>query len=143
MSGLDLFHDNSNGVITDKKMGREWLPKDAYGDLGKWINFKEAQSYVQTMKGIYAGGFGDWRLPTAEEAQSLYNEDLVQLDWEGLDVHIHPLFVTKCSRYIWTSEENDKGEARHVDMQNGSAEFIDKETREHQSVRLVRDPSRR
>jgi len=143
MSGADLYHDNPNGVITDKKMDREWLPKDAYGDLGKWTNFKEAQSYVQTMKGVYAGGHNDWCLPTAEEAESLYNNDLVLLDWEELEVNITPLFVSKCSRYIWTSEENDKGEARRVDMQNGSSEFIDKETREHQSVRLVRDPSRR
>ena len=143
MSDSEQYHDNPNGVITDKKMDREWLPKDAYGDLGKWTNFREAQSYILTMRGVYAGGFNDWRLPTAEEAQGLYNEDLKQLDWEGLEVHIHPAFVPKCSRYIWTSEENDEGQARRVDLQNGSSEFIDKETREHQSVRLVRDPSRR
>ena len=143
MSSLDLFHDNSNGVITDKKMGREWLPKDAYGDLGKWTNLQETQTYIQTMRGVYAGGSNDWRLPTAEEALNLYNEEWNQQDWEGLDIHIHPAFVSKCSRYIWTSEENDSGEVRRVDLQNGSSEFIDQGTREFQSARLVRDPSRK
>ena len=42
MSASDLYHDNPNGVITDKKMSLEWLPKDAYGDLGKWTTFQEA-----------------------------------------------------------------------------------------------------
>ncbi len=141
MDASDLYHDNPNGVITDKKMHLEWLPKDAYGDLGKWVNYQEARVYIQTIRGIYAGGYSDWRFPTPEEAQSLYNEDLRQLDWEGDEIHIHPLFVTKCSKYIWTTEENDKGQALCVNLEDGTSEFIDKETRENRSVRLVRDPA--
>ena len=56
MSDSDLYHDNPNGVITDKKMNCEWLPKDAYGDLGKWTTFQEAQSYILTMKGDHQDG---------------------------------------------------------------------------------------
>ena len=143
MSDTELFHDNPSGVITDTKMDREWLPKDAYGDLGKWLTFGDTKTYIQTMRGVYAGGFNDWRLPTAEEAQSLYIEDTKLMDWEGLEVHIHSVFVPKCARYIWTSEENDNGEARRMDLQNGSLEFVDKVTSEFQSARLVRTPTGR
>ena len=138
MEASESFADNPNGVITDKERNLEWLPKDSYGDLGKWVNFQEAASYRMTMASVYAGGHNDWRLPTREEALGLFNEELSQLAWEGEEVHIHPLFVSKCSRQIWTSEENDENQALVVNFQDGSTEFIDKETREHIATRLVR-----
>ena len=110
MEAHEIFSDNPNGVISDKKMNLEWLPKDSYGDLGRWLNYQEAVSYRNTMIQVYAGGHNDWRLPTRKEAVGLFYEDLHQLDWEGEHVHIHPLFVTKCGRHIWTSEENDENQ---------------------------------
>lgn len=138
MEAFDNFSDNPNGVITDKQLNLGWLPKDSYGDLGRWVTFQEALSYRNTMSQVYAGGFSDWRLPTREEALGLYHEDLNQLDWEGEHVHIHPLFVTKCARYMWTSEENDENQAVVVDLQEGSTEFMDKENRDKVAARLVR-----
>ncbi len=138
MEASDNFADNPNGVISDKQANLEWLPKDSYGDLGRWLNFQEAVSYRGTMVSVYAGGHNDWRLPTQEEALGLFNEDLTQLDWEGEEVHIHPLFVIKCGRHIWTSEENDENQAAVVNLQDGSNEFMDKESRDNLAVRLVR-----
>jgi uncharacterized protein DUF1566 len=141
MEAFDNFADNPNGVISDKKSNVEWLPKDSYGDLGKWVNFKDAMSYRSTMISVYAGGFNDWRLPNREEAMGLYNEELKQQDWEGETVHIHSLFVPKCGRYIWTSEENDENQSLVINLQDGSTEFTDKETRDNLAVRLVRASS--
>ena len=141
MEAFDNFVDNANGVISDKQANLEWLPKDSYGDLGKWINFREAMSYCGTMITVYAGGHNDWRLPTQEEALGLFNEEFNQLDWEGETVHIHSLFVTKCARHIWTSEENDENQALVVNLQDGSTEFTDKESRDNIAVRLVRAAS--
>ena len=138
MESYDTFSDNPNGVISDKKMKLEWLPKDSYGDLGRWLNYQEALSYGNTMVQVYAGGHNDWRLPTREEALGLYYEDLNQLDWEGEHVHIHPLFVTKCARNIWTSEGNEENQAVVVNLQDGSTEFMDKDTRDEIAVRMVR-----
>ncbi len=141
MDAFDNFTDNPSGVISDKQMNLEWLPKDSYGDLGRWVSFQEALSYRGTMIGVYAGGYNDWRLPTREEALGLFHEELNQLDWEGEHVHIHPLFVSKCARYIWTSEENDENQALVVNLQDGSTEFMDKESRDNIAVRLVRTVS--
>jgi hypothetical protein len=66
---------------------------------------------------------------------------LNQLDWEGEQVHIHPLFVTKCARSIWTNEENDENQALVVNLQDGSTEFMDKESKDNIAVRLVRTVS--
>ncbi|MEE8205769.1 MAG: hypothetical protein V3T82_02390, partial [Nitrospinaceae bacterium] len=64
-----------------------------------------------------------------------------QLDWEGEHVHIHPLFVAKCARHIWTSGKNDENQALVVNLQDGSTEFMDKESRDNIAVRLVRTVS--
>ena len=146
MEAFDNFADNASGVISDKQANLEWLPKDSYGDLGKWINFREAMSYRGTMISVYAGGHNDWRLPTREEALGLFNEELNQLDWEGKPVHIHSLFVAKCARHIWTSEENDENQALVVNLHDGSTEFVDKENMDKENkdpiaVRLVRAAS--
>ena len=141
MEAFDNFTDNPNGVISDKKCNLEWLPKDSYGDLGRWVNFQEAVSYCSTMISVYAGGQNDWRLPTQEEALGLFNEDLNQLDSEGEQIHIHPLFVSKCACNIWTSEENDENQALVVNLQDGSTEFTDKESKDNIAVRLVRTVS--
>jgi hypothetical protein len=143
MEAIDNFADNPNGVITDKERNLEWLPKDSYGDLGKWVNFQEAESYRVTMISVYAGGHNDWRLPTQDEALGLFNEDLKQLDWEGEEIHIHSLFVAKCARQIWTSEENGENQALVVNFQDGSTELMDKKTRDHIAVRLARTISSR
>jgi len=143
MEAIDNFADNPNGVIADKERNLEWLPKDSYGDLGKWVNFQEAESYRVTMISVYAGGHNDWRLPTQDEALGLFNEDLKQLDWEGEEIHIHSLFVAKCARQIWTSEENGENQALVVNFQDGSTELMDKETRDHIAVRLARTISSR
>jgi Protein of unknown function (DUF1566) len=137
MEAFDNFSDNPNGVISDKQANLEWLPKDSYGDLGRWVNFQEALSYRGTMVGVYAGGHNDWRLPTKEEALGLFNQELNQLDWEGEQIHIHSLFVAKCARHIWTSEENSENQALVVNLQDGSTEFKDKESRDNIGVRLV------
>ena len=139
MSQQNRFQDNSSGVITDTKYNKYWLPKDSWGDLGQWRNFNEAKSYTQLMNQVYAGGFSDWRLPTLEEAKSLYDQALGQRDWDDEAVFIDALFVTKCANFMWTSETNDKQEVGRINLRNGDVEFIDPNTQEHQSARLVRD----
>ena len=73
MTESDRFQDNSSGVITDNKHKKHWLPKDSWGDLGQWRNFNEAIGYVRLMNQVYAGGYSNWRLPTSQEAQDLYD----------------------------------------------------------------------
>ncbi len=139
MSQQNRFQDNSSGIITDTKFKKCWLPKDSWGDLGQWRTFDEARGYVQTMNQVYAGGFSDWRLPTREEVENLYEPELNQKDWDEEVVHIDSLFVTRCAHFMWTSETNDKQEVCRINLRNGEVEFIDRNTRDHQSVRLVRD----
>ncbi len=139
MTPSDRFKDNANGVITDSANKKAWLPKDAWLDLAKWSTWEDAQAYARLMNQIYAGGFSDWRLPTKEEALSFYDPELKQLDWEDKTVHIHPLFVGKCSYLIWTSDLDDNGNAFCLNLRDGSGKYIGKDAKEGQGARLIRD----
>ena len=133
------FHDNPSGVITDTLNNNEWLPKDSWGDLGQWRTFEEAKGYALTMNQVYAGGYCDWRLPSREEAEGLFDPELNQVDWDEEVIHIDPLFVTKCANFIWINETNDKQEVGRINLRNGEVEWVDPNTRDHQAARLVRD----
>lgn len=139
MSEQDRFQDTSSGVIRDTQFHLEWLPKDSYGDLGKWVNWREAAAYAALMNQVYAGGNSDWRFPTREEVLHLYNEELNQKDWEDIPVHIHPLFVVGCANLLWTSEKNEAGQALRIDLRDGELEFLDLQEREPLAIRLVRN----
>ena len=138
MSDKDRFQDSNSGVITDTQNEKEWLPKDSYGDLGKWANLQEGLNYANLMNQVYAGGHSDWRLPSKEEMLQIYDETLVQKDWEGNEIHIASVFLTGCSYYLWTNEKNETGQSLRIDLRSGDMEFIDPGEREHQAVRLIR-----
>ena len=138
MSTPTRFEDTARGVIVDTETGNEWLPKDSYGDLGKWVTFQEGLNYSQLMNQVYAGGQSDWRLPYKYEILQLYDELLIQKDWEGNEIHISTAFLSKCSHYLWSSEKNEDGHTMRIDLRSGDLEFIDPEEREHQAVRLIR-----
>ncbi|SVD12523.1 uncharacterized protein METZ01_LOCUS365377, partial [marine metagenome] len=40
MSNQERFQDTARGVIMDTQSESEWLPKDSYGDLGKWVTLQ-------------------------------------------------------------------------------------------------------
>ena len=132
------FKDTARGVIEDTEKDTEWLPKDSYGDLGKWVNLQEGINYAQLMNQIYAGGQSDWSLPSKEDLLDLYDENFVQKDWEGNDVHIAPSFLTNCSHYLWSTEKNTNGQCMRIDLRSGDLDFIDTEKREYLAVRLIR-----
>ncbi len=139
MSEQNRFHDNPSGMITDTKYNTHWLPKDSWGDLGQWRTFDEALAYVRLMNQVYAGGFSDWRLPTKQDAENFYDADLNQIDWEEEVIHIDSLFVTKCANFMWIQETNDNKEVGRINLRDGEVDFVDRNTREHQSARMVRD----
>ena len=139
MTESDRFTDNSSGIITDNKYKKNWLPKDSWGDLAQWRNYDEALSYVRLMNQVYAGGFSNWRLPTSKEAEDFYDEAFDHMDWEDEIIHICPLFVKKCSNYMWTSDKNENQEICRINLRNKELDHIDPKIREYQSTRLVRN----
>jgi hypothetical protein len=59
----ERFVDNGDGTVTDTRQKIMWQK----GDNGKEVTFTEAQEYCKTLR---LGGYADWRLPKAEEADT-------------------------------------------------------------------------
>jgi len=94
--GLDgnvRFMRTSDAIIHDSVTGLQWLP-----DLGrKDITWDDAQAYV---RGLKAGGFSDWRLPSRVELKSLYDPSI------KAEYKIDPMFqLSACCP--WTGDLYD------------------------------------
>ena len=66
------FLDNDNGTITDLFTGLMWQEGYAYRETGNYINWYNANDYIQKLNKQKLGSFCDWRLPNKLEIQSLY-----------------------------------------------------------------------
>ena len=62
-----------NGTILDRKTNLIWMEKDYCQMEAKWVNWYTAREYAQKMNHKRFGGYQDWRIPTAKEAESLYD----------------------------------------------------------------------
>ena len=69
------YLDNNNGTITDSWTGLMWQESYAYVETGNYLNWYNANGYVETLNNRSLGGYRDWRLPNRLEIQSLYEID--------------------------------------------------------------------
>ncbi len=81
------FVDNGDGTVTDRRTGLVWTLLDSQAELGRCVNYKTAQEYVQSLT---TGGRGGWRLPTMNELGGIYKNK--------------PFFPPSGTPWYWSSE---------------------------------------
>ncbi len=100
------FRDNKNGTITDLENKLMWKQIDIYQEKKVWINWDDAQNFMEKFNREGFAGFSDWRLPTREELKSLYEEKknvTWKYYWTENVLHIDPIFgYSSCC--FWSSE---------------------------------------
>lgn len=99
----ERFTDNGDGTVTDHQLGVMWAKTDNQGD----INWRQADLWVKyTFPDTIEAKYGNWRLPTLAELQSLYVKDKKSKGYEtdcGQRVKIVPEIKLSCG-WVWTSE---------------------------------------
>jgi len=75
------FVDNGDGTITDTRRKIMWQK----GDNGQEVTFDEAQEYCKTLR---VGGYGDWRLPNADERDTAVAVELM-MRMHSRDTYAH------------------------------------------------------
>jgi len=99
----ERFTDNGDGTLTDHQLGVMWAKTDNQGD----INWRQADLWVKyTFPDTIEAKYGNWRLPTLAELQSLYVKDKKSKGYEtdcGQRVKIVPEIKLSCG-WVWTSE---------------------------------------
>jgi len=95
------FVEKGRDVIFDSKTRLYWLKKDSWQDKGKFFNWHEAGEFADKKNLRKIGGFDDWRLPSADESLSLYDETCENPGKGGVPLHIDPVFPEGAFKSSW------------------------------------------
>ncbi len=143
---LDLekrFVDNGDGTVTDLETKMMWKQTDSFQDTSKWVNWFRALEYVRDLNLKTFAGHKDWRLPTLEEAEGLYDENHSIRDTDRMDIFISSTFSPGGGFTTWTSNELPHATAAIFYYRYGHANSNHKEDITKDSIRAVRDIEKR
>ncbi len=107
------FTAYDNGTVLDTKTNLLWSDKDN----GKMIPWPYAKTYCDNYR---RGGYKDWRMPTLEELETLYDKSKSYSSDcdEGANVHLTELIRLRCG-WVWSSETTVGKEAFFFVFYNG------------------------
>jgi hypothetical protein len=109
----ERFTDNGDGTVTDHQLGVMWSKTDNHGNIN-WIQAEKCAQY--TFPYSLLNWYGNWRLPTLKELQSLAVEEKSYKGYEtdcGQWVKIVPLIRLSCG-WVWTSEEDQRAPTARI-----------------------------
>ncbi len=140
----EIFKDNGNGTISDFDSDLLWAKKDSRQELGKWLNWDEANSYKDACNEQKYLGFDDWRLPTKSEIRGLVK---IKDAYYELFMNLPPKKKRNVSDYqpggewsLWTSDTRYDSYAWKCYFPSGKEVCVDQQvSTTGTSVRLVRD----
>ena len=133
------FCDNGDGTVTDDETKLIWKQTDAYQDTSKWTNWFMSEDYVKDLNIKGFAGYMNWRMPTLEEAEELYDEDTHIRDMDRFEICIDHAFSPGGGFTTWTSDERPHGTACIFYFRYGHANLNHKEDITKDTVRAVRD----
>jgi hypothetical protein len=87
-----------NGTVLDTKTNMMWAAKDNGSD----INWTNAKSYCESYRG---GGYSDWRLPTVDELESIFDEK-AQNAKKGVGL---TALINVSNSWMWASDTRESG----------------------------------
>ena len=136
----ERFVDNGDGTVTDRKTKLMWMKDDSYIMYRKFLIFSIAKKLVIKMNEESFAGYSDWRMPSKEEAHSLYyreKEKSIQDKYE-MDLYIDPVFTEGCGYDTWTTNTRGRITAYVFSFASGTGGHKEVDDTLDTSVRLVR-----
>ncbi|PIQ97233.1 MAG: hypothetical protein COV67_05395 [Nitrospinae bacterium CG11_big_fil_rev_8_21_14_0_20_56_8] len=121
------FVDNGDGTVTDYENNLMWKQTDAFQDTSKWTNWFTSQDYIRQLNLKKFAGYNTWRMPTIEEAESLFDENMSIRDMDRFEIYISPCFSPAGGFTTWTIEEREHGTAVVFYYRYGHANLANKE----------------
>ncbi|GJL79384.1 MAG: hypothetical protein NPINA01_23730 [Nitrospinaceae bacterium] len=133
------FIDNGDGTITDVRHGLMWVKNDTWLELGRLITWHEGLEYSKKMNEQKFAGYNNWRFPTASDARTLFDWEASNIDVQGTEIHLDPIFPSGCGFSTWTSETRGAKAAMGFDLRSNYEFWLAKENEGFPSgLRLVR-----
>ncbi|MFQ5481381.1 MAG: DUF1566 domain-containing protein [Nitrospinaceae bacterium] len=97
------FFDTGAGTVVDRETGLMWKQTDGFQDESRFYDWFQAERYVQELNNKRFAGFLDWRMPTLEEAEGIFDENVSIRDCDRFEVFIDPAFSPGGGHSTWTA----------------------------------------
>ena len=136
----ERFVDNGDETVTDRKTNLTWMKDDSYTKFKRFVVYSAAKKFMAKINEESFAGYNDWRIPSKEEAHSLYyreKEKSIQDKYE-MDVYIDPVFTEGCGYDTWTTNTRGKITAYVFSFASGTGGHKEVDDTLDTSVRLVR-----
>jgi hypothetical protein len=134
----ERFLDNGDGTVTDREKSLMWTKTDTMIDLKKWVNYQEAIDYARNLNEKQFAGYNDWRLPTKEEMESIYDASLELEDKFGKTIHISDRFEKGCGISMLAKVVDGRRRTFVISLRDGSIDHPDGLWTLAESARAVR-----
>ena len=136
--GKARFLKSDDGTIYDSHTSLTWMANDSRINLDKEVTWDEIEKYTADINEKKFGGHDDWRMPSGQEALTLFDKNKLNKDFKGGDIHLDSIFPPGAGNTTWTSETRGR-EAQIIFYINGLPYWYEKEdkTLSH-AVRLIR-----
>ncbi len=129
------YVDNGDGTITDYRTDLMWTKKDSYADLKECRNWYKSKKYVDKLK---TGGYSDWRMPTAEELETIFERSKSNKNYLGSISRLDPIFASAGTWWYWLSETVGPCCAKGITFDNGKIGTSLRRSCSNGGVRAVR-----
>ncbi len=121
------FEDHNDGTITDHLSNLMWMKNDSWLNLGHLVSWHQANEYVQELNKQKFGGYSNWRIPNGNDAKSLFDLEVSNIDREGCEIHLDPIFPSGCGYTTWTTETRGAKAAMGYDFRSDYEYWLAKE----------------
>jgi len=133
------YRDNGDGTVTDAENPLMWKQSDGFQDESQFHNWYQAEEYIKKLNSGKFGGYRDWRMPTLQEAEDLFDEEVSIRDRDRFDIFIDPAFSPGGASSTWTSTIKPHNGAVIFYYRYGHANINNRDDPCKDSIRAVRD----
>ena len=137
--GSERFIEGDSDTIIDVVKRLVWLKQDTWQMSKKWMNQRQTKEFAVNLNRKRLAGFSNWRIPTAEEAKSLFDKKLENKDNMGQVIYIPALFESGCGFLCWTSDVRHNIQGVRISFRKGAIMYDDIFRVSRGTSRLVRN----
>ncbi len=138
-SNSQRFIDCDENTIFDVKTRLMWFKKDTWQLSGKWLSWVQCREFSEEQNKNKVSGFSNWRIPTTQEAKSIYEKSQSNKDHMGQIAWLNNAFAPGFGFLCWTSDVRNKIQAVRFSYRKGGTMYDDVYRTSRGSTRLVRN----
>ncbi len=133
------FAEADEHSVIDLKKRLIWLKQDTRQLTGKWLSWVQARDYAKELNSASYGGFRTWRMPSVEEARTLFDKTQSNKDHMGQKALIPEVFPEGFGFLCWTKDVRNKVQAIRFSFRKGSIMYDDIYRVSRGATRFVRE----